>query len=282
MYFIINFPFNNKIVLSSMVTMKGNSCKNMNLGDDLNYFLIKEISNKRPIFLNCLPFQNSFSNILCIGSILHFAITPKSIIWGSGAISENFPLSSKPKEVRAVRGPLTRDFLLKNDVECPEIYGDPALLLPIIFKPQKEKKYKIGIIPHFIDYDLPHVKAYRSNHPDILFIKMKGYSDWRSVINDICSCDFIISSSLHGLILSDAYNIPNAYVQFSNNVTGGEFKFKDYFAGVQREYTTPCDFTKKIDLDLLKNKRDNYKPINFIPDTLLKVCPFKLSKKYFK
>ena len=38
----------------------------------------------------------------------------------------------------------------------------------------------------------------------------------------------IVSSSLHGLICSDAYNIPNLWLD-EYKLIEGDFKFKDYF-----------------------------------------------------
>ena len=51
-----------------------------------------------------------------------------------------------PQKVLAVRGPLSRNYLLENGVDCPDVYGDPALLFPKYYKPHIYKKYKLGII----------------------------------------------------------------------------------------------------------------------------------------
>jgi pyruvyltransferase len=70
---------------------------------------------------------------MVIGSIIGWMTNKDSIIWGSGVREPDNPLPAIPRKVLAVRGPLTRKYLISQGVECPEIYGDPALLLPKIY-----------------------------------------------------------------------------------------------------------------------------------------------------
>ena len=57
---------------------------------------------------------------------------------------------------------------------------------------------------------------------------------WTKVVDYICSCKIILSSSLHGLIISDAYKIPNIWLN-EYSLNEGTFKFKDYFQSQNRE-----------------------------------------------
>jgi hypothetical protein len=75
----------------------------------------------------------------------------EDIVWGAGCISPG-AIGEDPLKVYAVRGPLTRKELNDRGVECPKVYGDPALLFPKIYNPPRNIKYKYGLIPHYIDY----------------------------------------------------------------------------------------------------------------------------------
>lgn len=247
-----------------------------NFGDDINKPLLERISGKRVLFTNQI-LSKDVPHIAAIGSIIGLFTNNKSIIWGTGFISEHTTLPEKPLKVCAVRGPLTRRVLLENNIDCPELYGDPALLLPYIYNPPVEKKYKLGIIPHYIDYNLSHVQKFKKEHPEVHVIKLNKYKNWKHVIDQIISCESIASSSLHGLIVSDAYGIPNVQLLLSSNIRGENFKFKDYMGGVGRTFRKPLNCKEHINMDDIANELKYYEPIHFNSKKLLDAFPFKLA-----
>ena len=251
--------------------------KKENFGDDINYMLIRKLSQRRVIsyMYSYLSFFKPV-NYMCIGSIIEGKTNSRSVIWGSGAMFGDRDLKEKPLEVLAVRGPLTREYLLTQGVSCPEIYGDPAILLPIVFPCSRKKKYKLGLIPHFIDRMQENVlqleKLYAN---DIVVIDLKNYKRWEDIVTTINECECIASSSLHGIIVSDAYGIPNVWIKLSNNIKGGNFKFQDYFLSCGREITAPLDFCgRMVDVEIIKVKVKSYKKPNYDIRKLLDVCPF--------
>lgn len=236
-----------------------------NFGDEINVFLVERISNKKVKHIIPKYFLNQ--HFLCIGSILE-KISKDSIVWGSGFIDENSSVK-KPKKIYAVRGPKTRDKFLSNNIECPEIYGDPALLLPRYFTPSFQKKYNIGVIPHYKDKSLVrNLEVFN----DVKIIDIQQI-DYLNFIEELSQCEVIISSSLHGLIVSDAYGIDNVWVKFSENVIGNDFKFYDYFASVNRLNEKPCYIDKNSSMQEILSNKKNY---NFTIDLekLFNSCPF--------
>ena len=149
-------------------------------------------------------------------------------MWGSGIIDKQ--QSIEKADFRAVRGPQTRKFLLELGYECPEVYGDPALLLSTYYRPEVYKKYKIGVIPHYHDFKV--VSENYKNDPEILVIDLMTM-DVGEVTRQILSCEKTISSSLHGVIVSHAYEIPSIWVEFSNKIFGDGIKYRDYLESVE-------------------------------------------------
>lgn len=215
-------------------------------------------------------------NYLVIGSLIEDFSTPNSVIWGAGAImGGDYPLRHKPKLVKAVRGELSRNYLLTNGVECPQIYGDPALLIPMIYNKNVEPRYEIGMIPHVSELNNPVVAQLEKAGMKI--IRFDDYDDWHTVIDQIRECRTIVSSSLHGLIISDAYSIPNVWIEISGNLLGGHFKFRDYFSGVGRTSVAPFQVTSQTSLTQLKELTKQWRKINFDPLPLLNSAPWSLN-----
>lgn len=195
-------------------------CAGSNWGDALNPFLVELLSGQKVVHLTGLHHDR----FMVIGSILDGA-NERTEVWGSGFIREDGSTLRIPRKIHAVRGPLSRALLLKQGAVCPEVYGDPALLIQYFFNPPIKKTYSVGIIPHYIDKGNEALDRYR-NDPEVLIIDIE--SDIKRFICAVKSCDIILSSSLHGLICADAYGVPNVWIQLSENVVGGDFKFRDY------------------------------------------------------
>lgn len=196
--------------------------RHRNWGDDLNYYLLKKLTGRPVVFRHNFKLAKwfHFKNYLCIGTLLDGKQykNAETIVWGSGCSGEDRSLTI-PKFVASVRGRLSREYLLSQGVACPEVYGDPAILLPLVYRPKVKKKYKLGIVPHVQDLYLPVVETIRKDCQDILVIDLAHYEDWRDIIDAICSCEKIASSSLHGLIVSDAYGVPNCWIELGVKLT---------------------------------------------------------------
>jgi len=260
----IRFPWN-KIKKEDTVFLSYDAHRK-NLGDILSPIIANYYSSKKAIRISKRK-SHRVEHYFMIGSILQ-RCTSKSIIWGSGFISEKSICKEKPKKVLAVRGPLTRKKLLDQGISCPEVYGDPALLLPEVYPSKNKKiKYQLGIMPHYLDKNDTWLKKFSENSEiKIINIQNKEPLD---VVDDMLQCEKIISSSLHGLIISDAYKIPSVWIEFSKPIGEDYFKFHDYFASVGRFIDKPYiisefknldeilqvfeDYEIKIDLNDLKN-----------------------------
>lgn len=192
-----------------------------NFGDWIGPYLHEAITGRPPLFCpkERMP---QLGCIMAVGSILrHLVADDCAVVWGSGIISAG-DVVRRPRQVLAVRGPLTRRRLLELGHECPEVYGDPALLLPRVYRPAGEPpRHPVGFIPHFVDR---HLFSDRAE-----FHVVDPTRPVETVIEDIASCRLTFSASLHGLIVSHAYGVPSVWVRPVNPIDGDDVKFHDYF-----------------------------------------------------
>jgi pyruvyltransferase len=170
------------------------------------------------------------NKLLALGSILIFAKNGV-VIWGTGMNAKRLALDLykfDKLDIRAVRGPLTRRFIMENfNIDCPEIYGDPALLMPYLFPEFKKidnPKDDYLIIPHYSEIEL----FPKSVYSNVVY----PTEPWNVVVRRILNSRFVISSSLHGVIVAEAYGIPARYLRLTENEP--LFKYTDYYAGTNR------------------------------------------------
>ena len=202
-----------------------------NVGDTLSKPILEYFLNTNVELVH----QDCCGKFVGVGSII-WAVRPGDTVWGTGLITDTIPTLPTCK-VLALRGKLTA-----KNLKCDcKVFGDPGLLLPLMYDPYIEKKHKIGIVEHYVDKGLYKHEGHR----------IDVTQPWKTFVDEINSCERIISSSLHGLVISEAYGIPVEWVVLSNRVVGGGFKFRDYLTGTNRtDFSQPFDLTQ-IQIDLL-------------------------------
>lgn len=239
--------------------------KGTNWGDALNPVLVEHLSRKKVRFA-AGPERNKY---MAIGSILQKA-DGRTEVWGSGLIADDVEPNAPPRVIHAVRGPLTRQRLLEMGISCPEVYGDPALLLPYFYNPPTEKQYTLGIVPHYIDKGHSWLHQARASN-GVRVIDVEG--GVHSFVDEIKSCERVVSSSLHGIICADAFGIPSGWIRFSDRVTGGDFKFRDYYASTGNDAPEVLDVREGATLADLMNHASP-RPLQIDLRKLVDACPF--------
>lgn len=226
-----------------------NYCIERNAGDRFNHDFIK-------YYFGVTPKKYSFGkreHSLFCGSILK-RTNEYSIIVGAGFISKEDASIQvvAPKAVVGVRGYLTLNAIKRAGYSCqPQFVGDPGLLAREVVKPLKIEEVKnrkertIGIIPHFVDFDLVNEKFGQNTNIIIIDIKRS----FIAVCEDIKKCDRVLSSSLHGLVFADAMNVANCWVRFSSDIKGGEFKFHDYYSAMKFRKDKPTECASLEDVE---------------------------------
>jgi hypothetical protein len=193
-----------------------------NFGDLLTPLLFKKFSNL-PVGL--APIGDA--DLVAVGSILDLLPQKwRGMVVGTGKLREAAPVDLSAARVMALRGPLTAASVtgLRGDV----VYGDLGLLADELV-PRPAKLHQLGIVPHWSDTKLEQRPEFLKYKP--LIIRPSG--DPLDVITQIGSCRKIVSSSLHGLILADAFGIPRRTELAERQAKeGGAFKFQDYSASL--------------------------------------------------
>ena len=174
--------------------------------------------------------------LLTIGSIIGLK-QYDAVIWGSGihALSSVIQIFNWRNivhyDVRALRGPITMQILSFSGYDCSNaILGDPAILMPLIYKPDTiKKRYKISIITHLI-HDIVDEEILTS---DLNIINV-ATKDYEKFIEEIVSSERIISSSLHGIILAESYGIPAIFLNRRGCMDTEIMKFYDWYYSTDR------------------------------------------------
>jgi hypothetical protein len=200
-----------------------------NFGDALTPLLLKHFSNQDAVWDTI-----SRAKLICIGSILeHVPPLWDGYILGSGRLHEGSRLqlqqlrSGITVNVLAIRGPLSA-----KGIPGSYALGDPALLANELVGYQ-EKKWDLGIVPHWQDAELADKFEGLIQEPYTTIV-IKPTEDPLDVLRKIGACRKIVTSSLHGMIIADSFGIPRRVeLCAAMKRDGGNFKFRDYSASIQ-------------------------------------------------
>ena len=176
----------------------------VNLGDVLNRLLFPDATWASP----------SSATQVAIGSVLESFDGFTGTVFGTGRAGPHSPPTDLSKaRVLALRGMGTRELALGTDVK---VLGDPGLLITA----EREERLDLVTVPHWSDQERT-----KARWPTATFVDVTG--DPHEAIATIASARRVIASSLHGLVLADAFGIPRMWDWF-DGVQGGGFKFEDY------------------------------------------------------
>jgi hypothetical protein len=220
-----------------------------NVGDICSYYILHAILHSRRSTLSIIPFfhiPKFYTRITddkflgMVGSIIRKNPCRMSnmTIVGSGIIDNRLPNIDKNVRFVGVRGYKTQKLLEQHIGYKPKVIGDLGLLMPLAFPSgDVAKEYECGLIIHTVDRQA--FSKYRSKWD---FIDIPHHNEPEKYIQLLVKCKRIISSSLHGIIFAHAYGIPALGIKITDNVSGGDFKFKDYYSSLDHPYSGRTNF----------------------------------------
>ena len=211
-----------------------------NFGDLLSKDVVQFVSGRSVVWSKPV-----LAHLFAVGSIGREALRGsrgrnpdrgQPIIWGSGCMSdEQQPQIKGFATVCAVRGPLTATLMGAPDAP----FGDPGILAAEALGLKAKRTAKIGIVPHWRMLKKLGIETFLGNTDEVVIID-PGQTPSR-VAGLIASCDILISSSLHGLIVADSYGVPNVLMRPVATHESPMHKFADYAKSVGRSLGEPLE-----------------------------------------
>lgn len=243
----------------ALYTWRPKSGATVNLGDEVSAPIVEAVSGREVVWS-----ELASADLTATGSILQMLYgvlrgrSEPIHVWGSGVVQPQ-RLPHRPEVIyTAVRGPLTRGM-----AELPYLMpmGDPALLAADVWPANGTKDHAVGIVPHFSQLSHPSWRELADRNPRSVIIDVTD-PDIAASVRTIARCDLVVSTSLHGLILADAFGVPNVWVQGKDLHKATAFKFYDYLASVGRRVFGPLEVRRPL-LDLTRLPHDRIETHHF-------------------
>ena len=165
----------------------------------------------------------------------------------------------------------------------PKVFGDPALLMPEFYEPKRSiRTKKISVCPHFSHYQyFEHLNS--SEKLNVIDVK----KPLLQVVDAIVNSEVCIATSLHGLIIAQAYGIPWVWLTLEGyGLDGDTFKFEDFFSTLTRtehssQYKMRMNEINEITLVKISqvSRVNTYK---YSLDALIESCPIHDDNVYIE
>lgn len=199
-----------------------------NVGDSLTPAVLAQLAGCECRFAEASP------KWVGIGSILHTARAGDVLI-GTGSFDCITFDPVTPVHALCVRGPRTRAMLARPG---DPVLGDGGLAYPLVVPAQAQPRYDIGVVPHYVDE--PYLPSLT---PNMLHIPVSLPAP--EFVARLVQCRKIVSSSLHGIVLAEAYGIPaTRLTPGASHTRIGAFDYKhaDYYEGTGRAPVPALEF----------------------------------------
>ncbi|MFZ2031194.1 MAG: polysaccharide pyruvyl transferase family protein [Vitreimonas sp.] len=200
-----------------------------NVGDVASGLIVSKLLQRDVLRFGPEPLHAP--NLLGIGSIFNWA-DANSVVWGSGLIAPEALPVQKPRAVLAARGPLTCAKIMSIGLPAPAAMGDPGALIGDFYPhPRPPESNVVALIPHYADLAHPVVEAARKQGAHVISPLLPILQ----FLDALSRAEAVVSSSLHGIVFAHALGRPAAWLELSDALIGGDFKFRDYFASIGLE-----------------------------------------------
>lgn len=239
-----------------------------NLGDMASPIVVAALTGEPIRFTNIASVSTRLAAVGTIGHLLEFG---KVHAWGTGFTGSDsgFGLPQRPPSrslgrrfgrilVHAARGPMSTAIARAAGATVTgEIWGDPVWLLPSIWPAQTIPTHDLGVVLHLTEVENPAFAPKPMDYarygvdPDfssrvkiIHPMTARSVAAVRAKVEEILSCRRILSTSLHGLLIAEAYGIPCAAFDLHSGDSGLfdpwdakhplDHRMRDFHAGLGR------------------------------------------------
>lgn len=205
-----------------------------NFGDALSPLVVSHVSGRAVTHAGARG-----CDLLAIGSLLQVmrrnyrearADGVRPVIWGAGLLHAVTADFLDNVDIRLLRGPVSAALL---GVKATR-HGDPGLLADRLLRDRPERQDRIVVIPHHTQTDDPAIRALAEADPAITLADPG--EEPLSLCRRIAAARHVVASSLHGLILADAFGVGSTWMDPGAQ---SHLKYHDYAAGIGRDMRAP-------------------------------------------